>query len=455
MSASPQAPFLERLRRAAAATRDLLAHSEDARWEIFAKASSTRKIIKSWRLARQEIRTEETGVAVRLSSDGRAGFGAASGIESAASRLAVEGARAAVRPQVVDPIPPGRYLGRVSAPEPAAPPARGWASYVSDRLADSIRTESDCSLTPVRIGVREGKYAWILSTKEGFTATHEGAGCSISIELADAHAEGGSWREWLWVRDAESFDPDVEAVRIVNRVLLRGRTRPLRSGMHDILLHGEVAAHLLAALAPLFTASRDGEDPVQRLVDREGRLAAPCLTLVDDRVGEHGPLTSPCDGEGLPSRRITVLDEGVPRHRVASYRDAILSHEPARGGARRVSYKEPPASGFANLMATSDDGIPPAKLLSRTEWALYLVRLVAPVRIDVERNTYRLTASGLALRDGRAESWHPVIELRGGLGPMLRNIDALGTDIEWRETAIGYVGAPTLLIRSQPVFEGG
>ncbi len=49
------------------------------------------------------------------------------------------------------------------------------------------------------------------------------------------------------------------------------------------------------------------------------------------------------------------------------------------------------------------------------------------------------------------KGWHPVVELSGGLGTLLRRIDAVGTDLCWFQTPGGFVGAPSLLIRRQPV----
>ncbi len=50
-----------------------------------------------------------------------------------------------------------------------------------------------------------------------------------------------------------------------------------------------------------------------------------------------------------------------------------------------------------------------------------------------------------------AWGWHPVVELSGDLGTLLRRIDAVGTDLCWFQTPGGFVGAPSLLIRRQPV----
>lgn len=454
MSTTDEPRHLERLRRATVAARDLLAPSRGSRWEIFTKASSTHQLARSEGSPPSEILTEETGVAVRTYSDGRLGFAAASGIDRPAARRAVESALAGARPFPSDPLPPERLLGLAEVPPPPPATPRGWASHATGELRDALRARSAARLAVLRLELQEGSYSWILATGEGFVGAHTGSSCSILVEVGDRDGDGGVWQEWLWLPDPERFAADEAADNVVDRALLRGPTAEPRSGIHDVLLHNEISAHLLAALAPLFIATPGRADPLASLVDRQGRLAAPVLTLVDDRCGLAGPLVAPCDGEGLPARTLTLLEEGVPRHRAACYMDAVLCDDTPRGGAVRLSYREAPASGLANLTVATDTALPPARLLAESDRLLYLVRPVGPVEVTAELDSFRLVASALAVERGRVAAWHPVVELRGSLGSFLRRIEALGTDRRWYQTASGYVGAPSMLVRRQPLGTG-
>jgi len=295
----------------------------------------------------------------------------------------------------------------------------------------------------------------LLLTSEGFAASHRGASSSLDLEVSGTGNGHGTWRSWRWIAQPQDFDPERAATSLVDRALLAGAPSPVRPGVHDVLLHGEVAAHLLAALEPLLTVRPGQPDPAAALVDRNGFLTSPAITLVDDRPGLEAPTASPCDGEGLPSRRITLVDGGIPRHRAACWRDAVEAGEAPLGGAVRWSYRDLPASGLANLVVDTSGGLPPARLLGRVERAYYLLRLVAPVEVDMPAARYRLLASGLSMRNGRPQGWHPVLEVSGDLGKLLRRLDAVGTDRRWYQTAAGFVAVPTLLARHQRISEGG
>ena len=447
-------PFLERLQQAATAALDHLAYAGIERWEVFAKASSTQRTTAGGGERISEVLTQETGVAIRTYRSRRSGFAAASGIGSQAARRAIEAVLSSERPATLDPLPPARLLGLGEVPPPPEKPPRGWAAHTLAELRESVAAAAGARLAVIRTEMQEGRFSWALTTSDGFTATHRDVGCSMFVEVADIDGEGGVWRDWSWVPDPGRLDPRREAGRITDRVLLRARAGPARTGVRDVLLHNEVAAHLLASVAPLFIARPARRDPLPNLVDQQGRLASPALTVIDDRAGAYGPLRGPCDGEGLPARPTTLLEEGVPRHRVATFKDASLCDEPPRGGAIRISYREAPRSGTANLLVDARNGVAPGELLASANRLLYLLRPVGAVEADLEGDRFRIVASGLSLSGGRIETWHPVVELAGRLGELLRRIAAVGTDLRWFQTSGGFVGTPSVLVQRQPVVGG-
>ena len=223
------------------------------------------------------------------------------------------------------------------------------------------------------------------------------------------------------------------------------------SGLRDLILHPEVTAQLIAAIAPLFVATHPDDDRLSDLLDPNGQLATPALTVTDDRCDHEAPITGPCDGEGMASKTTLLLDGGVPRHRLASYRDATRCSEPTHGGALRLSYRDYPGTATANLAIDTRSGVAAARLLESADRALYLLRPVSEVDVDFAGDNYRIVASGVWLDGPKVRGWHPVVELQGSLGRLLRRIDAVGNDRRWFQTARGFVGAPSLLIRRQPV----
>jgi PmbA protein len=443
--------YANRLHEAAAAARTELENSTIDRWEFFAKASSTREVEVTPGRQLGVVRVDETGVSVRSWRSGRAGFSAASGLGTQASRKAVEGALATEQPLESDPLPPPRLLGIADGSPRRKLPATGWATHFGSELAQTVNNATGGRLKMRRAIIAEGAYGWVLATADNWVAHHEDTTTTVLVEIDAAGDRFGVWREWLHLSDPEAVDVEAVAEQVTNRAMLTTCPVTTDSGLRDLIIHPEVGAQLLASLAPLFLAGDASDRVLPELLDRHGQLAAPALTVVDDRTDPSAPITGPCDGEGLPSQRTLLLDQGVPRHRLASFRDATRYGDAARGGAVRVSYRDYPATGIANLMIDTSSGIPAAKLLTSAHRALYLLRPLASVLCDPATDSYRIIASGVWLDGTSVRGWHPTVELCGGLGRLLRSIEAVGTDLRWFQTDQGCIGSPSLLVRRQPV----
>ena len=443
--------YADRLHEAARAARTELANSPIERWEFFAKASTTREVEVTPDRPLGVINVEETGVAVRTWRDGRGGFAAASGLGTLASRQAVEGALATESPLARDPLPPSRLFGCSDAVAVRNLPPTGWATHVGGELARSIANRGGGNLELRRVIIQEGAFAWILATADDQVARHEDTSTALLAEVEAIGDHTGVWRDWLHIPDPETFDVEAAAAQICDRVMLTRSRVATDSGLRDLILHPEVTAQLLAAIAGLFLVTGEDEDPLPSLLGPDGSLASPALTLVDDRIDPNAPVTGPCDGEGLPARRTLLLDGGIPRHRLGSFRDATRCSEVPRGGALRLSYRDYPQTGIANLRVVTDEGVAAGALLGSADRALYLLRPLAPVAFEPATDTYRIIASGVWLNGHAVCGWHPVVELRGSLGRLLRRIEAVGNDLRWFQTESGCVGAPSVLVRRQPV----
>jgi len=450
VSAAEPISLNERLHTTTVTTRDLLAHSSVKRWEVFAKASYSRELEVVAGARPQLVESEETGVAVRTFRHARCGFAAASGLEAGAARSAVDGALAGEVPTAIDPLPPPHLLGVAPLTAPTALAPQEWARQVAGHMRDALDVV-DHSLQLQRLVFHEGVFTWLLTTGEGFVASHEASSRSLEVQVAAAGSETGVWREWLSIPDYESFRPDVAATQIGNRIALTRTKVQLGSGLKDVILHPEVAAHVLAALVPLFLATPAEHDQLPRLLNKEGLLTSPVLSLFENRADPTSPACGPCDGEGLPGRRTVLLAEGVPRHRLACYCDALLCSEMPRGGAVRLSYQDYPVSGISGMQVLTDQAMTPGQMLDETDRALYLVRPLAPVLLDWSRDTYQLLAVGVWINGGQVQGLQPVAQLRGSIGQLLRRIEAVGADARWFQTDQGFVKASTLLLRRQSI----
>jgi PmbA protein len=181
------------------------------------------------------------------------------------------------------------------------------------------------------------------------------------------------------------------------------------------------------------------------LTDRLGEMiASPGITVIDDARLPGGLGSRPFDGEGLPSRRTAIVEDG----RLSSYLLDTYS-------ARKIGSE---STGSATRSAGSAPGVGPTnlwlepgsrsldELIADTPRGLLVTELIGmgfnPVTGDYSRG-----AAGLWIESGEIAFPVEEVTIAGNLGDMLRDIDAVGSDLLW----LSRVAAPPLRVARMTV----
>ncbi|PYM61646.1 MAG: peptidase, partial [Candidatus Rokuibacteriota bacterium] len=181
------------------------------------------------------------------------------------------------------------------------------------------------------------------------------------------------------------------------------------------------------------------------LVGRRGTvLAAPSVTIVDDPLLRGGLGSRPFDGEGLPSRRTVLVDQGVlASYLLDTYSARKLGLEAtghaAREGGGGVTV------GFTNLYLEPGPHTPD-EIIRSVERGLYVTELIG-FGVNFVTGDYSRGAVGHWIEGG--ELAHPVeeITIAGNLDRMLRDVEMIGCDLQLRDQS----AAPTLRIARMTV----
>jgi PmbA protein len=177
-------------------------------------------------------------------------------------------------------------------------------------------------------------------------------------------------------------------------------------------------------------------DVVQRgrslFADREGdEVAHPVLRLADDGVHPDGPASAPFDGEGSPTRRTTLIEDGRLLTFLFDTRTARKAGRETTGNAVRGSYRGPPSVSTTNLVL--EPGEASLEELARRAGDGLYVTDVAGLHSGVNpvSGTLSVGASGRLIEGG--ELGTPVRELTiaGDLVTMLRSVQAVGSEARW------------------------
>lgn len=219
------------------------------------------------------------------------------------------------------------------------------------------------------------------------------------------------------------------------------------SGAYRVLLRNDVAAQMLGTFSGVFSADL-AQKGLSLLKGREGeRIAAECVTIVDDPHMPGQPSSTPFDGEGVPTFRKEIVSGGVLSTLLHNLKTAKKQGVSTTANAVRPGYSSPVGVAPSNLF------IQPSNL--RLEDMLDVLGdglLITDLQgwhagADARQRRF-LPAGAGAIASKAAESPGSVhqITLAGNFFSLLKDVEAVGGDLKFPSPSNVAFGSPSLLL---------
>jgi PmbA protein len=395
------------------------------------------------------------GVGVRAFVDGRSGYAYGTDLSEGGVRETAEAAREAA--EVADSDEYGGLpedCGATPIEGLASPGLGSWSTERKVELALAVERAAR-----ERPGVTQVENA-VYSDADGSVALANSTGFSAGYDATQAWAyasafagEGGDLMTGLGVglgRDPEALEPEAIGAEAADRALALVGARQPASRRCPVVLDAFVAASFISFIGSMLSA-----DAVQRgrslFAGREGdEIAAPALALSDDATDSGGPSSSPFDGEGSPTRRTPLIEDGRLLTFLFDARTARKAGRATTANASRGSYRTPPSVGTSNLIV--GPGTADLQALFREAGEGLYVTDVAGLHSGVNpvSGTFSVGASGRLIENGEASAPVRELTIASDLVSMLLAVRALGSEARWVPFG-GSVKAPPILIAEMSI----
>jgi len=270
----------------------------------------------------QNVAERNTLLSVRVLLDGRTARATTNRLDAASIREVVEQAAAITRVQERDPDLPA-----MATPEPLQAVDRQYASVTAvtpedraDAVAETIAALDDPSLTAAGIYATNQSVLAILNT-HGVFAYHAETQGQFSITVMAPDSSG-------WAKASSANPLDIRPLDLTLRAVVKARAaaspRALPPGRYTVILEPAAVLDLVGQMFGDFsaTALRDGRS---FLAGRLGtKLFGENITIQDDvyHAGQAGPAF---DGEGLPRKRLMLVENGTAKQVAYSRYSARLA----------------------------------------------------------------------------------------------------------------------------------
>jgi len=286
----------------------------------------------------------------------------------------------------------------------------------------------------------------VYAASNGFRAGYRTSSCSLSA--VPVATDNGSMERDYWYsakrKLADLDSPESIGARAAERALRRLGARKVSTAEVPVVFDPDMAASLVGHVASAVSGNALYRG-VSFLRDKLGSTIAPEIVTIVDEGNRPGALGSkPFDGEGLPTRRTSVVDRGTLSSYLFDTYSARKLDSRSTGNASR-SVADAPGVGPTNLYLVAGD-TSPEDIIGSVRSGLYVTELMG-FGVNSVTGDYSRGASGIWIENG--ELAYPVSEITiaGNLLEMLAGIEAVGSDLEMRRS----ICSPTLKIDKMTV----
>jgi len=289
----------------------------------------------------------------------------------------------------------------------------------------------------------------VLANSHGFVGEYRRSYCSVAAVPIAQDPNGAMQRDY-WFSVARSLGrldaPEKVGTIAAQRTLRRLGAKKAKTAkvpvVFDPLVANSILDHIFEGVngdsvyrGASFLAGKLGE-----------KIAGDQVTVIDDGTMPGGFGTSPFDGEGVPSRRTVVIENGVLKSYLLNTYTAKKLGLKTTGNASR-GLAGTPGIGPGNYFLQPGRKTP-KQIIAQIPEGLYVTEFLGH-GVNLVTGDYSRGASGLWISGG--ELTYPVEEITvaGNLKELFFNISEIGNDLEFR----GSVASPT--IRVDGLIVGG
>jgi PmbA protein len=262
--------------------------------------------------------------------------------------------------------------------------------------------------------------------------------CDDATDHAPPKKRNGYW--WTASRFLAALEPpDKIGIEAARRAVATLGSRKVETQECAVVFDPEVARGIVGTVFGVANGSSFWRRS-SYMVGREGELvASPLVTITDDPLIPRAPGSRPFDGDGLPTRKNSVIERGVLCPVLCDVYSARKLGRESTGSAARAPGGNPgPTTSNLIMQAGS---MSRQELLRTTGRGLYVTHLMGfgfnPVTGDFSRG-----AQGFWIEGG--ELTFPVSEvtIAANFDEILKRIDAVADDLELRTAT----AAPTFRV---------
>lgn len=242
-------------------------------------------------------------------------------------------------------------------------------------------------------------------------------------------------------RSFEILDARVIGAEVAKSAIDKLGAEQIPSGLYRVVIHRDAMVDLLGTFNGIFSAEK-AQKGLSLLKGRLGeKIAADCVSIVDDPLLLDGLDARPFDAEGVPSKAHTVVENGVFKTFLHNLKTAHKDGVETTGNASKAGYASAvfvsPSNFYIKSGSKSFD-----ELLSDMGEGVVITDVAGlHAGANAVSGDFSLLSKGYTVKNGKRDKAVEQITVAGNFYEMLKNVRALGDDLDF---PIGSMGSPSI-----------
>ena len=390
---------------------------------------------------------EDRGLGVRVFRQNRIGFAYTSNLENSALEQIIGQALAnsdKTSPDQFNYMPkPGGPYASLDLFDPAIEKVA-----VEDKIDLAKTIESTARTFDKRVTITErssyfdAEYEVTLANSLGIAASYRGTYCGCYADLVAE--ENGDTQTGFAIKmtlNYKDLDPTKVGYEAAEKAVRKLGAKTVNTQKAVIIFDPYIATGFLDVVAPALSAEavQKGKSLFGGRVGQ--KVASDKITIVDYGAMPGGIASSPFDGEGVPTSKTVLVQNGELKgflhNTYTAAKDGVMS----TGNGTRGSFKSTPEVGTTNFYI--EPGLTnPDDLIKDITTGLYITDVMGMHTANPISGDFSVGAAGIWIENGRFTKPVRGVAIAGNILDLLNEVEGVGSDL----TFFGGKGAPTLRI---------
>lgn len=345
------------------------------------------------------------------------------------------------------------FPGSPSYEKPHDPDFRMPETALLRDAALTLQKNTYAESEKVTDGTQSGAFGEIssvrLTNSRGLSLSHTSGACGGYVNVIVRDGEEAEEHFEHAVGDLVG-NPEIDALpaRTVGRALEKIGAATVESGKYAVLFDGKQFGRFLAVFSSAFSA-KSAQNGLSCLAGKEGSaVAAACVTITDDPMREGNPMKMPFDGEGVATRRRTIVKDGVLCTLLYDLTTAHKAGVESTGNGRRSG------SGSSVSISPYNFSIAAGKtdrdsLLAAVGDGIFITDCKGfHAGANAVTGDFSIESAGFRVRNGKRAEPIKSFTVAGNFFDLLRTVAGLGDAVHWTSPAsLTAFGSPDVLFR--------